>query len=533
MDVFISIADIVFLALLLFIINIYTQTGWADKFHFLPAWLLDNRSLLLITLFLLLYGLKNLIGYFIYRAQCRYICDVASRIAEDRLLKYLEGPYADYVDIDSSVHIRKVAHEPVEFSQHILGGIQEIVTQAVLILLSIAGMVFFNAKMFLLLFVILLPPVIIAFYMVRRKLRSVKTHAQASIERSLQHLQESLSGYVESNVYNKSRFFLNRYAGFQRKFNRYFSELLIVQGIPNRMMEIFALLGLFILIAISKWNAGQDGSTILLIGAFMAAAYKIIPGMVKILTVSSQIKTYEFTVDNLLDASLSSREDASPDPAPPIKSVSFKDIRFLYSRQPVLDQLNFELHVGDFAGLSGPSGKGKTTILHLILGFLSPAGGDILINDIPTDDQTRKLFRQRFSYVKQQSFLIHDTILRNITLDDKPHDEKKLQEVIKVAGLSLLIDSFPDKLNEIVAENGKNISGGQRQRLAIARALYKEADVIVLDEPFNELDEASELVMLEHLSHLARQGKMIILITHNKKSLSFCNKIISLDEKQA
>jgi len=81
----------------------------------------------------------------------------------------------------------------------------------------------------------------------------------------------------------------------------------------------------------------------------------------------------------------------------------------------------------------------------------------------------------------------------------------------------------------MIAENGKNISGGQRQRIAIARALYKAADLIILDEPFNELDEASEIALLTHFRQQAQNGKMVILITHNKQSLSFCNKIVSLD----
>jgi ABC-type bacteriocin/lantibiotic exporter with double-glycine peptidase domain len=92
-----------------------------------------------------------------------------------------------------------------------------------------------------------------------------------------------------------------------------------------------------------------------------------------------------------------------------------------------------------------------------------------------------------------------------------------------------LIASFPEKGDKIIAENGKNISGGQRQRISIARALYKAADLIILDEPFNELDETSEIALLTHFQQLAQNGKMVILITHNKQSLSFCNKIVSLD----
>jgi ABC-type bacteriocin/lantibiotic exporter with double-glycine peptidase domain len=106
-----------------------------------------------------------------------------------------------------------------------------------------------------------------------------------------------------------------------------------------------------------------------------------------------------------------------------------------------------------------------------------------------------------------------------------------LNQVIVSTGLLPFITKFPEGIQKIITENGKNISGGQRQRITIARALYKNADLIILDEPFNELDEESEMALLSHFKQLANAGKMVLLITHNRTSLSFCNKIISLDEE--
>ena len=99
-----------------------------------------------------------------------------------------------------------------------------------------------------------------------------------------------------------------------------------------------------------------------------------------------------------------------------------------------------------------------------------------------------------------------------------------------MAGLEEFLNSFPEGPDKIISDSGKNISGGQRQRIALARALYKEATLLILDEPFSELDASSEQAILGHLQILARQGKIIILITHNKKSLQFCNKTLSIDE---
>ena len=135
------------------------------------------------------------------------------------------------------------------------------------------------------------------------------------------------------------------------------------------------------------------------------------------------------------------------------------------------------------------------------------------------------------AYVKQTTFLLHDSILHNITLYKEDIDEKKLAEIISVSGLTTWISQLPDGIHTIITENGKNISGGQRQRIAIARALFKDAPIVILDEPFNELDETSEMELLNYFKQLSRAGKIVLLVTHHSGSLSFCDNIIFLNEQ--
>jgi ABC-type multidrug transport system fused ATPase/permease subunit len=544
LDILISIADIVFLALLLFLIHLYAGPASAKELPLSLVWLTRQRPVGLIAVFFLLYSGKNLAGFLSYKAQCEFICKVASRISEDKLAAYLAGGYSGYTDVDSAANVRGISHDPSEFAQHVLGGLLQIVTQSVLIILSIAAILCFNARLFLLLFAILLPPVFAIFYYIKRKRHAVRHSARESSERSLQHLQEALAGFVESNVYDKNKVFLNRYATHQRRFNKYISDQLIVQGIPNRMIEIFALLGVVILMVVSQGGT-TSSSTIITIGVFMAAAYKIIPGIVRILSISGQMNTYSFTIQSLvgmpannavqlsaarLQAGKTEEVSVSDHQNGAVRSIRFRNVYFSYNGRPVLQNLNMDIVAGDFLGISGISGKGKTTILNLLLGFLTPEKGEILLNDVLADSATRRRFWQHISYVKQQPFILHDTILHNITLNGYTDDKAKLERVIEVSGLAGVLAHFPEKWDTIIAENGKNISGGQKQRLAIARALYKDADLIILDEPFNELDEESEDALLQHFRQLAQAGKTVILITHNKQSLTFCNKILSLDQ---
>jgi len=531
LDVLISIVDILSLIVLLWIVKFYIQPGAADRLSFLPGWLADRNSIVFIAVFFFLFGLKNIAGYLIGRSHYRFIGEVAVRISRNNLLNYQLAGFEEFVNTDSSTHIRKIALQPFEFSQYILSGIQQIITQLSLILIAIISITLFNAKLFLLLLVILLPPVIIVFYTLKKRLSAARKHIRSSNEKSYQYLLDALKGWVEANIYHRHEFFMQRFIETRKQFSAHLFESISLQNMPSRIIEIFAILGLFILIAIAKWTGNNDSAALLTIGAFMAAAYKIIPGIVRIINVTGQMRAYEFSVSDLTATAKAEKNETGNIPLTVINSLQLKDISFQYGDQWILR--NFSLHVkrGDLLGITGLSGRGKTTIFNLILGFLQPAKGEVLINNISAEPATMREYWPSISYVRQQSFFIHDTIIRNITLQENGHDKARLQKALELSGLNDVIAKFPEGATRVITENGKNISGGQQQRIAIARALYKDADLILLDEPFNELDEMSTNCLLEHFKKSTEAGKIVILITHDKKSLSLCNKIISLDEQ--
>jgi ABC-type bacteriocin/lantibiotic exporter with double-glycine peptidase domain len=529
LDVVISVIDILSLALLLWIIKFYIQPG-QNNLPFLPGWLADRQSISFIAIFFLLFGIKNIAAFFITKAQYSFIAGVAVRISGINLSNYQQGEFKDFVNIDSSVLIRKISLQPFEFCQYILSGIQQIITQSFLIILTIVAIILFNAKLFLLLLLILLPPVILVFYIIKKRLTHAKIQIRTTNEKSFQHLLDALKGYVEANIYDRNEFFLDRFIKQRRVFSRYLFDSLALQSMPNRIIEIFAVLGLFILIAIAKWSGHDDGTALITIGAFMAAAYKIIPGIVKLINITGQIRAYEYSVTDLVEKKKAIPEATEVNPVP-LHSIQLRNISFRYNDLEVLKNFCLSLEKGDFVGIMGESGKGKTTVLNILLGFLAADDGDILINGEKLVPDDIKKYWPSISYVRQQSFFIHDTALRNITLEEEEYNKNNLATALSAAGVNGMIGQFPEGLKKIITENGKNISGGQQQRIALARAVYKDADLILLDEPFNELDEDSSLVLLKHFKELAASGKMIIMITHDKKSLSYCNKIVSLDEQ--
>jgi len=531
LDILVSILDIGFLAFLLFVIRFYTQQHLVSS-SYLPTNFINKNPLSLVIIFFILFSLKNFLGFRVLQSQIKFVYQVSTRLSQKNLLHYLNGSFDDYVNIDSSVHLQKISQQPIEFGHYVLTGFQQIISQGMLILLTITAVLIYQPVLFVLLLVILTPAITIAAFLMKRKLNSIRRTTKSLSEKSIQYLKESLSAFVESNLYDSKAFFSNRYHAAQSKFNNVLSDQLVIQNMPSRLIEIFAILGLVVLILINSFTANTNSISIITLGAFTAAAYKIIPGIVKILNSSGQIKTYDFTIEDLLQnnpAVLKKRSENNSE----LQSIAFKNVSFSFKNETVLHHFSFTISKGDFTGLSGISGKGKTTIMNLLLGFLNPLEGSIFLNGIYTRGEERQQFWNQISYLKQQPLLIYDSILKNITLNEDECDFQKLEEVIRVTGLKELIASYAEGYNRIITENGKNLSGGQRQRIAIARALYKESDLIILDEPFSELDWPSEENLLNYFSELANSGKIIILITHNKESLLFCNKIISLDEKRS
>jgi ABC-type multidrug transport system fused ATPase/permease subunit len=527
--IFISLLDILFLGVIVWLINITANhQNIVIAGYPISSFVADHLIAVAIAA-IALFGIKNLLAYFLTQAQYNYSYRVAARLSNTKLIQYLQSSYFNYIDTDSSVYMYQIGQQPVEFSQYLLSGLQQIIVQTALIVLTVIGILIYNAQLFLLISIFIVPPVLLVAYLIRKQLKTIRSTTRITSEKSLQYLKESLSAYIESYIYNKHTFFANRYIKYQQQLNTNLANLQSIQMLPSRLFEVFAVAGIFIITLINNKQNGNAASLIA-VGVFMAAAYKIIPGLVKIISYSGQMKAFDHVLNNMIPGDEIKPENISQTVIDPIKKISFNNIKFSYKDRIVFTNLNLELSAGEFAGISGVSGRGKTTLINMLLGFIDPACGHICINSLQMDMSLLAAYRERISYVKQSVLLLHDTVLKNIVLTDDDYNKDRLNNALQITGLDLLIAQFPEGLNQLVTENGNNLSGGQRQRMMLARALYKDFDLLILDEPFNELDDASEQKILKDLKLLSHQGKMVLFITHNQQSLSFCNKIITIDE---
>jgi ABC-type bacteriocin/lantibiotic exporter with double-glycine peptidase domain len=183
-----------------------------------------------------------------------------------------------------------------------------------------------------------------------------------------------------------------------------------------------------------------------------------------------------------------------------------------------------------FVGLIGPNGAGKTTLAELILGLLKPDDGTIKIDDVPLDDENRDAWLATVAYVPQNIVLLDGTVAENIafgvTADNIDHE--RVAEAVQRARLQSVLDSMPRGLATMIGENGVRLSSGQRQRVGIARALYRRASLLVLDEATNALDKMAQDEIIELLSDLRGKCTMIA-IAHQRSVMKDCDMLIELD----
>ncbi len=206
-------------------------------------------------------------------------------------------------------------------------------------------------------------------------------------------------------------------------------------------------------------------------------------------------------------------------------SITFKNVSFSYTKDTsILNNISFSIHSGDIVGLIGPSGQGKTTLIRLILGLLTPHSGEILINNEPLNIYHRNLI----SYVPQGNTLFSGSIMENISFLSSHYNKNEIIDALKLSEAYNFVTNLKNNLYTILGENSVGISEGQCQRLSIARGLLKKSPILILDEATSSLDETTELKVLKNIAALSYKP-ICLIITHRPAALKFCNKIFKLE----
>ena len=455
---------------------------------------------------------------------------IGADVGDSLVRKYLSSPLSYHIYNSSSLMIRNVYKEVNELIDNNIRPSFFLFNDCLVLfgILFFLLLFYFNKFLILMIFSFL---IISSFSFLRKFFVKYGSKRQFYDETRLRHLQNLLKSIREIKIYQREEFFFKNFSFDNRENYRYAGKSLFLNSMPRVIVESIVLflvvLSLVFLLKSQNSINSIDIETSIL---FLAAIVRFIPLISRIDNSINSIK-YGLPSLNVLSEELSknnnliTKTDNNADTNIFVKSLEFKEVSFTYDSRKdfLLDKLNFKINKGDLVKIIGKSGSGKTTLTNLIIGFLEPSEGKILLDNVSIKGNHNKWI-SKIGIVSQSIFLLNDTVENNIVFGSLI-DKQRLKNVLNAVNL-IAEEGF--KLSSYIEENGRNLSGGEIQRIAIARALYNDSDLIIFDEPTSNLDN-DNTKLIESLINSLRKKKTIIVITHDKNLFKDSEVVINLN----
>jgi ATP-binding cassette, subfamily B, bacterial PglK len=364
-----------------------------------------------------------------------------------------------------------------------------------------------------------------------------KSHALESL--AIKTVNQSLGAIKDIKVLNCYSYLLDIYKNQTDGMATYHSRSLTAQNLPRLIVESVVIIGFGIVVLILLEARGSVTEVVAVLGLFGMAALRLMPSMNRILGSATELKHRASRISALFnDLNLEYAFDSSKSinisnlDLPFDLSIELKNLFFQYegTSQIALSNINFSIFKGESVGIVGPSGSGKSTMVDIIMGLFLPTSGQLLIDG---NDASRNLgtWQAHIGYVSQQIYLTDDSLRRNIAfgIEDIEIDNSQILKVLKLANLHELVEELPEGLETIVGERGIRLSGGQRQRIGIARALYRNPEILIFDEATSALDNETEKEVSEAIESLANE-KTIVVIAHRLSTVKKCARLVLMDK---
>ncbi len=496
------------------------KTDQLKKYDLIPEFFfkLNNfdQILLIIIIILTIYIIKVFFYVFGHFYLSSKVYQIGASIGNKMLTKYIQAPFQFHIYKNSSYMIRNIYKEANEFIENIIRPGFYLIND----ILILCGILFFlliiDAQKFILLIIFSII-IFLIFFSIKKIFISYGSKRQFYDETRLNHLQNILKSIKEIKIYGRENFFYNKFQNDNNKNYFYAGKNLFLSNIPRIVIEVIVISSLILFLLFSIMSHTEPKDIDLEVSMlFLAALIRFVPLVSRINQSINNMRYGQATL-NLIHDELDNLNILNHEKNNIYEfknSINFKDINFQFinsKRNVFKKNLNFEIKKGDLIKIIGQSGSGKTTLSHLLIGFLKPSSGQIFIDNINHNDLKKK-WMLNIGLVSQNIYLFNDTIKNNILFGNNIVNEEKLKFALKAVNLNSK-ENF--SLNNMISENGKNLSGGEVQRIAIARAIYNDAELIIFDEPTSNLDIENTLIV-EKLIKSLRKNKTVLVISHDR-----------------
>lgn len=495
-----------------------------------------KEQIIFISLALIVfYFFKNIYAPFVLYNQYIFSKKKQLKIATNLLDFYLRKPYEYHTNHNSSELVRNLSSSIPNIFSGVIMGFLQLITEILVIIFIFIFLFFIDYEMCFILLIVGGGFFTINSLYIKRVLYEVGKQSEKNLGDVIKWLNQSFFNIKTIKLLNKNFYFINN---FYKSFDQYTNSIVkynYTVQLPRYVIEFLVVVGL-LLIIIEKIISGVDNSLIFQsISALTLASFRLMPSISKIMGLYNTMKYYMPLFESLYDDFIEIKNFSKKIETSKLSfynELVLKNIEYRYKtrEKKVFDNLSLKISKGDFVGIIGNSGTGKTTLLDIIVGLIQQDKGEILIDGISINNKI-EAWQKCIAYVPQNVTLIDGTIKENVILGEM-FSEKLLQRCLQLANLDCYVNNLPNNYETGIGENGAMLSGGQRQRLGIARALYREPDILVLDEATSALDIDTEKNIMESILKL--KGEItIIAVAHRLSTLEKCDFIIDLnDEKE-
>lgn len=494
---------------------------------------LQSASLLLLSLF---FAVTIFRGWFTYKGFKKIFDQLASdesAFATAQYKKLLAKDYLYFINNPSMQIIRDIAIAiPQGFSTSLQSAFLFLSESVVLIGMCVA-LLLTNYQAFLILTAIFAVTIVVYVKFLSPKITTLGAERHEHSHKTIGVLQQSIEGIQQIKNCRCENYFVQSFSNKRDLQADISSALQLIQILPKIYFEtIMVSCVCFFLGFKLLFSAENMDAFIVLAGFYVVAAMRVLPSVLRMSAQYNNIISFKKAINVVIKLSQESY-------TPPFelengrfaKTINIKDLNFSYSSDLVLQQLNMNINKNECIGIFGKSGQGKTTLINILVGLLHANKGSISIDEVSVEPETvdNKL-SSMIAYVPQNIFLIDDSIRRNVAFgkNDNEIKDTDVLQALKDAALMDFVDGCPNGINTYIGERGARISGGQRQRLGIARALYTNRDVIIFDEATSSLDSETEEKICETIKSL-KSIKTILIISHRKKPLTICDKVYKME----
>lgn len=495
-------------------------------------------ALFSVIVFALIYLSKGLYLSGLAWLTAKFAYLVKAEVSNNLMEKYLNAPYEFHLQRNSAQLIRNLTTEANQLVLYIINPSLIIISES-FVIFAIGGFLLLVEPQGTIIVMSLL--IVLSFLFQRflgrvsRRIGQIRQHADGMV---IQNSQESLGGIKDVKILGKEVEFCKEFQKNNLISTGSSAKQNTISQLPRMYLETIGVIAFSILILLMVIRGGDFSEIIPVLGVFAIAAFRILPSANRILSAVNSLRFAESVITSLYNEMTT----ISPKEFQSIQSnmqsshiafqhnIEFNDISYRYpkSEELALSGINLTVRKGESIGVVGKSGSGKSTLSDLTLGLLKPTTGLISVDGVSIE-RSMKEWQKIIGYVQQEIFLLDDAIKRNIAFGelDSEIDNSKLSDAVNDAQLTEFIASLPDGINTRLGERGVRLSGGQKQRIGIARALYRNATILIFDEATSALDKETESEIVSAIKSLKGKRTMIV-IAHRLSTIEHCDRIVEL-----